>query len=250
MYVNARGRRRKVCATCRSRCSPSDRLMRLHALGWHTCCLRARPTRLSCTAGQEEVGQQRQLAGRAQPGGRLQVAARRHGGRAPGERRVRTSMPASSSSATRRSARSPAAMKLHAPGWEPAHTKDPVFGGSSAEGQAGEHVRAPDRRKTASATCKGTSRDLHSPFHSKSHAEAMRKLLLTRPHDWDGCCRLSMRATPTFSSLRATWGAIPVKPHAAEVHAPAHQPATRWHHRGVAPRSRGRRPVRASRCCG
>ena len=40
------------------------------------------------------------------------------------------------------------------------------------------------------ATCEriGTAATcgLHSPFHNKSHAEAMRKLLLTRPHDWDG----------------------------------------------------------------
>ena len=112
-----------------------------------------------------------------------------------------------------------AAMKLLAPGWELRfHTKDPVFGGSSArKNQQLESTCVPQTvGKTGfTATCKGTSCDLHSPFHNKSHAEAMRKLLLTRPHDWDGSLSLSEHACDAdfFLSYQATWGAIPVKPH-------------------------------------
>lgn len=69
------------------------------------------------------------------------------------------------------------------------------------------------------ATCNGIGSaaaacQLHSPFHNKSHAEAMRKLLLTRPHDWDGALSLSEAACSTefFVSYQATWGAIPVQP--------------------------------------
>ena len=111
-----------------------------------------------------------------------------------------------------------AAMKLLAPGWELRFsTRDPVFGGSSArKNQQLENTCVPQTvGKTGfTATCKGTSCDVHSPFHNKSHAEAMRKLLLTRPHDWDGTLSLSDQACSSdfFLSYQATWGAIPVKP--------------------------------------
>ena len=55
---------------------------------------------------------------------------------------------------------------------------------------------------------------LHSPFKNKSHAEAMRRLLLTQPHKWDG--KLSVSETVCgsdfFLSYQATWGAMPVDP--------------------------------------
>ena len=111
-----------------------------------------------------------------------------------------------------------AAMKLLAPGWELRFsTRDPVFGGSSArKNQQLENTCVPQTvGKTGfTATCKGASCDVHSPFHNKSHAEAMRKLLLTRPHDWDGTLSLSDQACSSdfFLSYQATWGAIPVKP--------------------------------------
>ncbi len=64
------------------------------------------------------------------------------------------------------------------------------------------------------ATCSGGVCRMHSPFHNKSHAEYMRRLLLTRPHDWDGSLSLHADACTSdfFFSYQATWGAIPVKP--------------------------------------
>ena len=55
---------------------------------------------------------------------------------------------------------------------------------------------------------------VHSPFHNKSHAEKMRRLLLTRPHEWDGTLRVdeSACASDFFVSYQATWGAMPVEP--------------------------------------
>ena len=56
--------------------------------------------------------------------------------------------------------------------------------------------------------------DLHSPFHNKSHAEAMRKLLLTQPHKWDGKLSVSEAVCTSdfFVSYQATWGAMPAEP--------------------------------------
>ena len=60
----------------------------------------------------------------------------------------------------------------------------------------------------------GSACDLHSPFHNKSHAEAMRRLLLTKPHAWDG--KLSVNEavchSDFFLSYQATWGAMPADP--------------------------------------
>ena len=67
------------------------------------------------------------------------------------------------------------------------------------------------------ATCdpagQGTCQ-LHSPFHNRSHAEAMRRLLLTKPHEWDGKLSVARAACTTdfFVSYQATWGAMPVLP--------------------------------------
>ena len=62
---------------------------------------------------------------------------------------------------------------------------------------------------TSTARC-----ELHSPFHNKSHAELMRRLLLTKPHAWDG--KLSVSETVCnsdfFVSYQATWGAMPIEP--------------------------------------
>ena len=44
------------------------------------------------------------------------------------------------------------------------------------------------------AECRGGVCRMHSPWHNSSHAEAMRKLLLTRPHDWDGSLSLTEAA--------------------------------------------------------
>jgi len=56
--------------------------------------------------------------------------------------------------------------------------------------------------------------ELHSPFANRSHAEYMRKLLLTRPHDWNGELSVSPHACDAdfFLSYQATWGAIPLRP--------------------------------------
>jgi len=68
------------------------------------------------------------------------------------------------------------------------------------------------------ATCTELSSDgsceLWSPFHNKSHAEAMRRLLLTRPHQWDGLLSVhqSVCDSDFFVSYQATWGAMPVIP--------------------------------------
>ncbi|KAL3892847.1 MAG: hypothetical protein SGPRY_014726, partial [Prymnesium sp.] len=55
---------------------------------------------------------------------------------------------------------------------------------------------------------------IHSPFKNKSHAEKMRRLLLTRPHQWDGNLSVSEQVCSSsfFVSYQATWGAVPVLP--------------------------------------
>jgi hypothetical protein len=55
---------------------------------------------------------------------------------------------------------------------------------------------------------------IHSPFHNKSHAEKMRKLLLTKPHLWDGKLSVSESVCDSefFLSYQATWGAMPIDP--------------------------------------
>lgn len=65
------------------------------------------------------------------------------------------------------------------------------------------------------ASCDGSATcELYSPFHNKSHAEHMRKLLLTRPHSWDGKLSVSKSVCGSdfFVSYQATWGAMPIKP--------------------------------------
>ncbi|KAL1527534.1 hypothetical protein AB1Y20_008923 [Prymnesium parvum] len=56
--------------------------------------------------------------------------------------------------------------------------------------------------------------ELYSPFKNKTHAEKMRKLLLLRPHEWDGVLSVSKHvcAAHFFVSYQATWGAVPVLP--------------------------------------
>ena len=58
--------------------------------------------------------------------------------------------------------------------------------------------------------------ELWSPFANKSHAEAMRRMLLTRPHSWDGLLSVSKEvyaaSTDFFVSYQATWGAMPIEP--------------------------------------
>lgn len=56
--------------------------------------------------------------------------------------------------------------------------------------------------------------ELHSPFRNRSHAEAMRKLLLTKPHLWDGKLSVSEHVCNSdfFLSYQATWGAMPIDP--------------------------------------
>ena len=55
---------------------------------------------------------------------------------------------------------------------------------------------------------------LHSPFHNRTHAEQMRKLLLTQPHKWDGKLSVheSVCQSDFFIVYAATWGAMPVEP--------------------------------------
>ena len=45
--------------------------------------------------------------------------------------------------------------------------------------------------------------DLHSPFANRSHAEAMRKLLLTKPHLWDGKLSISQKVCKGSRIVRA-----------------------------------------------
>jgi len=56
--------------------------------------------------------------------------------------------------------------------------------------------------------------NLHSPFPNKTYAEKMRKLLLTKPHNWDGMLSVSPHVCDSdfFVSYQATWGAVPVLP--------------------------------------
>ena len=80
------------------------------------------------------------------------------------------------------------------------------------------------------ATCAETPSlpcSLHSPWSNKSHAEHMRKLLLTRPHDWDGTLHVPAAACNAafFVSYQATWGAIPLIPDSLPACMRAAQPA-------------------------
>ena len=67
---------------------------------------------------------------------------------------------------------------------------------------------------TCPAVALGEPCDFHSPFKNKTHAEKMRKLLLTRPHNWDGVLSVSKHVCESdfFISYQATWGAVPVLP--------------------------------------
>ena len=67
---------------------------------------------------------------------------------------------------------------------------------------------------TASCTDADGACELHSPFHNKSHAEQMRKLLLTKPHLWDGKLSVARAVCDAdfFLSYQATWGAMPIDP--------------------------------------
>ena len=60
----------------------------------------------------------------------------------------------------------------------------------------------------------GEACELHSPFRNKTHAEQMRKLLLTKPHLWDGKLSVSDSVCDSdfFVTYAATWGAMPVDP--------------------------------------
>ena len=55
---------------------------------------------------------------------------------------------------------------------------------------------------------------LFSPFPNKTYAEKMRKLLLTRPHEWSGQLSVDKAVCDAdfFVSYQATWGAMPVDP--------------------------------------
>ena len=70
--------------------------------------------------------------------------------------------------------------------------------GISKHGLAGLCVPQSVGKTGFTATCgaygSGTPCLLHSPFDNRTHAESMRKLLLTRPHDWDGKLLVSERA--------------------------------------------------------
>ena len=92
--------------------------------------------------------------------------------------------------------------------------KDPVVGRKRASELGGSCVPQSVGKTGFTAECRAGVCRMHSPFHNKSHAEAMRKLLLTRPHDWDGSLSLTEAACSSdfFLSYQATWGAIPVKP--------------------------------------
>ena len=72
--------------------------------------------------------------------------------------------------------------------------------------------RIADPADPAAATAENC--ELHSPFHNRSHAEAMRRLLLTKPHQWDGKLSISQKACDSdfFVSYQATWGAMPIDP--------------------------------------
>ena len=67
---------------------------------------------------------------------------------------------------------------------------------------------------TGGASGRSSSCLLYSPFPNKTYAEKMRKLLLTRPHQWDGQLSVSAAACESdfFVSYQATWGAMPVDP--------------------------------------
>ena len=91
---------------------------------------------------------------------------------------------------------------------------DAVVGRKRASELGGSCVPQSVGKTGFTAECRAGVCRMHSPFHNKSHAEEMRKLLLTRPHDWDGSLSLTEAACRSdfFVSYQATWGAIPVKP--------------------------------------
>jgi hypothetical protein len=108
-----------------------------------------------------------------------------------------------------------AALKMLTPAEEIRYDeKDPVVGRKRASELGGSCVPQSVGKTGFTAECRAGVCRMHSPFHNKSHAEAMRKLLLTRPHDWDGSLSLTEAACSSdfFVSYQATWGAIPVKP--------------------------------------
>jgi len=117
-----------------------------------------------------------------------------------------------------------AALQLFTPGQEQRFADDdPVFAYSkrmvarSAASLASACVPQTVGKTGFTAVCGKLGRGschLYSPFANRTHAEAMRKLLLTRPHDWDGRLSVSSRACMSdfFVSYQATWGAVPIVP--------------------------------------
>ena len=95
---------------------------------------------------------------------------------------------------------------------------DKVFGRRPRHSQLQGHCVPQSVGKTGfTATCGADAAvacDVHSPFDNATHAEKMRKLLLTRPHEWDGTLRVSPHVCDAdfFVSYQATWGANPVSP--------------------------------------
>ena len=71
---------------------------------------------------------------------------------------------------------------------------DKVFGRRPRHSQLQGHCVPQSVGKTGfTATCGADAAvacDVHSPFDNATHAEKMRKLLLTRPHEWDGTLRV------------------------------------------------------------
>ena len=100
--------------------------------------------------------------------------------------------------------------------------KDPVFkprskahaGMQLASSCVPQSVGKTGFTATCATLSTGEPCDFHSPFKNKTHAEKMRKLLLTRPHSWDGVLSVSRHvcASDFFVSYQATWGAVPVLP--------------------------------------
>jgi len=107
-----------------------------------------------------------------------------------------------------------AALQLLTPGQK--HTfspSDPVFRGQRKLGRSA-CVPQSVGKTGFTAACNTELCELHSPFHNKTHAEQMRRLLLTRPHSWDGALSVhdSVCKSDFFLSYQATWGAMPIEP--------------------------------------
>ena len=92
--------------------------------------------------------------------------------------------------------------------------KDPVFAGQRKLNGYTACVPQSVGKTGFTASCNGAVCDLHSPFRNKTHAEQMRRLLLTQPHSWDGALSVSESVCDSefFLSYQATWGAMPIEP--------------------------------------